>query len=150
MYGPCSCGGSAWHRQFDLPHLVMRFTSPPGSIAPSARSPAIPRRAASARCSSLEFITRHREGSTGSCLSLYTVSIMEASTLHDADSLRLRSEVLGAMPIIDAFCERLGLADLFESFVPNADARVKLGPGASLGVLVRNLVLHREPVYAIG
>jgi transposase len=75
---------------------------------------------------------------------------MEASTLHDADSLRLRSEVLGAMPIIDAFCERLGLADLFESFVVNTDARVKLGPGASLGVLVRNLVLHREPVYAIG
>jgi len=75
---------------------------------------------------------------------------MEASTRLDADSLRLRSEILGAMPIIDAFCERLGLADLFDSFVPNADARVKLAPGASLGVLVRNLVLHREPVYAIG
>jgi transposase len=75
---------------------------------------------------------------------------MEASTLHDADSLQLRSEVLGAMPIIDAFCERLGLGDLFEAFVPSTDARVKLGPGVSLGVLVRNLVLHREPVYAIG
>lgn len=54
------------------------------------------------------------------------------------------------MPIIDAFCGRLGLGDLFESFVANDDARVKLGPGTSLGVLVRNLVLHREPVYAIG
>ena len=75
---------------------------------------------------------------------------MAASTLPDADSLRLRSEVLGAMPIIDAFCDRLRVGDLLESFVANADARVKLGPGPSLGVLVRNLVLHREPVYAIG
>jgi transposase len=75
---------------------------------------------------------------------------MEASNCVDADSLQLRTEVLGAMPIIDVFCKRLGLGELMESFVPSADARVKLGPAGSLGVLVRNLVLHREPVYAIG
>jgi transposase len=75
---------------------------------------------------------------------------MSASTPGDEDQFRLRSEVLGAMPIIDAYLRRLGVGDLFEAFVPGNDGRMKLAPARALGVLVRNLVLHREPVYALG
>jgi len=57
--------------------------------------------------------------------------------------------MLGAMPIIDAYLARLKVADLLGAFVPG-DRRMKLPPAKSLGVLVRNLVLHREPVYALG
>src|SRR5664280_1031762 len=44
----------------------------------------------------------------------------------------------------------LGVGDLLEAFVSSDDGRVKLAPAKALGVLVRNLVLHREPVYALG
>jgi transposase len=85
-----------------------------------------------------------------SWLTLYKVTDMTASTLADGGPFRLRAEVLGAMPIIDAFLARLGVGGLLEAFVPGDDGRVKLAPARALGVLVRNLVLHREPVYALG
>jgi hypothetical protein len=57
---------------------------------------------------------------------------------------------LGALPIVDWFCERLGLAGLLDAAVPHDDARLKLTPATAIGVLVRNLVLAREPVYGLG
>ena len=54
------------------------------------------------------------------------------------------------MPIIDAYLSRLGVGDLLEVFVSSDDGRVKLAPAKALGVLVRNLVVPREPVYALG
>ncbi|MHB8593398.1 MAG: DUF4277 domain-containing protein, partial [Acidimicrobiales bacterium] len=74
---------------------------------------------------------------------------MTASTPGDPGQFRLRAEVLGAMPIIDAYLSLLGAGDLLAAFVPG-DGRMKLAPARALGVLVRNLVLHREPVYALG
>ena len=52
------------------------------------------------------------------------------------------------MPIIDSYLARLKVADLLGAFIPG-DRRMKLTPAKALGVLVRNLVLHREPVYAL-
>ena len=54
------------------------------------------------------------------------------------------------MPIVNHFLKRLSVAELFERYVPHDDRRMKLGPSVALGVVVRNLVLHREPVYALG
>ena len=62
----------------------------------------------------------------------------------------LRTRQLGALPIVDWFCHRLGLGELLEAVVPHDDARLRLTPAAAIGVLVRNLVLAREPVYALG
>jgi transposase len=62
----------------------------------------------------------------------------------------LDTQLLGPLPIINAFCDRLGLAGLLEQYLPHDDARCKLAPGTAIGVVVRNLVLHREPVYALG
>ncbi len=67
-----------------------------------------------------------------------------------SDAYALRSELLGPLPIINHFLHRLGLADSLERFVPHDDARLRLAPAAVLGVVVRNLVTHREPVYAMG
>jgi transposase len=63
---------------------------------------------------------------------------------------RLVTRQLGPLPIIDWFCRRLGLAELLETFVPHDDARLKLAPATAIGVVVRNLVVAREPVYALG
>ncbi len=67
-----------------------------------------------------------------------------------ADTFTLDTDQLGALPIIDAFIDRLGLDRLLESFVPHNDVRLKLAPAVALGVVVRNLVVGRRPVYALG
>jgi transposase len=64
--------------------------------------------------------------------------------------LQLDTRVLGPLPIVDAFCDRLGLPALLQEYLPAADARVKLAPATMIGVVVANLVLHRRPVYALG
>jgi len=71
-----------------------------------------------------------------------------ASMAGDSGPFRLQAEALGAMPIIDSYLSRLKVADLLGAFIPG-DRRMKLTPARALGVLVRNLVLHREPVYAL-
>lgn len=62
----------------------------------------------------------------------------------------LDTEMMGALPIVNTFCDRLGLSELLETFLPYNDARLKLAPATGIGVMVRNLVLGREPVYALG
>jgi hypothetical protein len=59
---------------------------------------------------------------------------------------QLDTEVLGALPIINHFCRRLGLAELLEKYLPHDDTRLKLAPATAIGAVVRRLVLHREPV----
>jgi transposase len=54
------------------------------------------------------------------------------------------------MPIVNHFLGRLSVSELLERFVPQDDRRLKMAPAVVLGVVVRNLVLHREPVYALG
>ena len=62
----------------------------------------------------------------------------------------LTTQVLGPLPIVNAFCDRLGLSGLLETFLPHGDARLRLAPATAIGVVVRTLVLGREPVYALG
>jgi hypothetical protein len=66
-----------------------------------------------------------------------------------AGDFQLDSELLGALPIINHFIRRMGLTGSLERFVPDDDARLRLAPASVLGVVVRNLVTHREPVYAL-
>lgn len=61
----------------------------------------------------------------------------------------LRSRTVGALPIINAFLDRLGIDDRLHHAVP-ADPRAKLPPATSLGVAVRNIVEARAPLYALG
>ena len=68
----------------------------------------------------------------------------------DVSELDLVTEQFGGLPVINTVYDRLGLAGLFEAHVPTDDVRLRLSPAAALGVVVRNLVIHREPVYALG
>jgi len=58
----------------------------------------------------------------------------------------LRSERLGPLPLINHFIERMGLAELLERHVPS-DARCSIPHGQALGVLLRSLIVQREPIY---
>lgn len=75
---------------------------------------------------------------------------------EDADAeetvagLELGTQVLGALPVINAFIDRLGLEALLAEHLPGVDARLKLAPAAAIGLVVRNLVIGRRPIYALG
>jgi len=75
---------------------------------------------------------------------------MEASGSVPKGPFSLRAELLGALPIVEHFCTLLGVDVLLSSYVPSTDRRVRLAPAKALGVLVRNLCVHHQPVYAIG
>ena len=62
----------------------------------------------------------------------------------------LSSHTLGALPIVDAFLERMGVDALLERVLGATDARVALRPAKAIGLLVRNLCVNREPIYALG
>jgi transposase len=62
---------------------------------------------------------------------------------------QLTTQRLGALPIVDRFLERIGLAGLLERHLPVGDERVTLGAAVAIGVLVRNLCVAREPLYGL-
>jgi transposase len=64
-----------------------------------------------------------------------------------ATALSLQSERLGALPLINHFFERLSLEAHLDHFVPTADRRVRVPYARALGVLLRGLLLEREPMY---
>jgi transposase len=60
---------------------------------------------------------------------------------------RLLTERLGPLPLLNHFLGRLGLDSLLDRFVPTDDRRCKLPYAKALGVLVRSILVEREPIY---
>src|SRR5665811_368242 len=91
------------------------------------------------------------------CLSAYTLKDMEAryrdtvgEAMMETGPFELQTQVLGPLPVINSFADRLGLPRLLDTYVPADDARLRLTPATALGVVVANLVIGHEPVYALG
>jgi len=61
----------------------------------------------------------------------------------------LRSRSMGALPLLNFFLTRMGLAERLQTHLPHDDARLRLAPAAVIGVVVRNIVVARRPVYAL-
>ena len=66
----------------------------------------------------------------------------------DLEEASLEDRRIGALAIVNAFMERLGLRGLLDEYVV-PDPRASLAPSAPLLVLVRSLVIERAPVYKI-
>ena len=62
-------------------------------------------------------------------------------------SLALRAERLGPLPLINHVIGRLGLDEELEKAVATTDPRVRVAPARALGVLVRSILVEREPIY---
>jgi transposase len=62
----------------------------------------------------------------------------------------LRSVKMGALPIINRILQRLRLEEFLQEHLPPEDKRVKVPAAKALLVLVRNLLVSREPLYGIG
>jgi transposase len=69
--------------------------------------------------------------------------------LVDVTDLELESRLLGGLPLVNVFYDRLGIDRLLAAHVPG-DARLRVSPAAALGVVIRNLVVRHAPVYALG
>jgi len=61
----------------------------------------------------------------------------------------LRSCTLGALPVIQHFLERLQLDALLARYVPSKSARIQIPHAVALGVLLRNIILGRAPLYGL-
>jgi transposase len=66
-----------------------------------------------------------------------------------AGPFELVSSQLGALPVIDRFLERIGVAGTLERHLPGGNARTTLPAATAVGVLVRNLCVAREPIYGL-
>jgi transposase len=60
----------------------------------------------------------------------------------------LETRRVGGLPLVNHFIERLRLQKLLEKYVPS-DPRAKVPNSRLLGLLVRNLVLARVPIYGL-
>src|SRR5262245_42807500 len=58
-------------------------------------------------------------------------------------------ERLGPLPIINHFIARMGLDDVLARHVPS-DQRCTVPHARALGVLLRSIIVEREPIYRIG
>jgi len=58
----------------------------------------------------------------------------------------LHTERLGPLPLINHFIERVGLHDILSRHVAS-DARCAVSHASALGVLLRSIIVEREPIY---
>lgn len=73
-----------------------------------------------------------------------------AQQAGDVDDYGLVSRTLGGLPIVNHIWDRLGLPALLGQALGEVDGRTKLAPAAAIRLVISNLVLGREPLYALG
>jgi transposase len=64
------------------------------------------------------------------------------------NALTLESRAMDALPLINYFLQRLGVDSLFDEHLGPCDGRCRLAPAKALGVLLRNILSARAPLYS--
>jgi transposase len=67
--------------------------------------------------------------------------------MQEEKRFSLEIERLGPLPIINHFLDRLGLDERLEKYVPTNDGRTKIPYAKGLGLLLRSILVEREPIY---
>jgi transposase len=67
-----------------------------------------------------------------------------------AQGQTLNSRKVGALPILERFLTRLRIAEALHDRLPREDRRWRVPTATALLLLVRNILLSREPLYGIG
>jgi len=58
----------------------------------------------------------------------------------------LQSERLGPLPLVNHFIQRIGVEDALDRYLPT-DPRCAVSYARALGVLLRSIIVEREPIY---
>jgi transposase len=66
---------------------------------------------------------------------------------HPGARFALHTERLGPLPLVNAFLQRMGVEELLDRHVPTTDRRCAVPHAKALGVLLRSIVVEREPIY---
>jgi transposase len=75
------------------------------------------------------------------------MSRLQAPTSNpETAGFTLHTERLGPLPLINHFIERIGLHDTLSRHIPS-DARCSVTHASALGVLLRSIIIEREPIY---
>lgn len=74
---------------------------------------------------------------------------LEPGQSAGVEGLELRSYRIGALPLVNRLLERMRLREILEEHLPPDDPRTELSTVSALLVLVRNVLLSREPVYGV-
>lgn len=75
--------------------------------------------------------------------------LLPVGATASAGGVRLRSFQLGALPLVNQYLERLNLAEILRQHLPADDVRQAIPTENTVLLLVRNVLLSREPLYAI-
>ena len=59
----------------------------------------------------------------------------------------LQTERLGPLPLVNHVIRRIGLEDALDRHVPTKDRRSVVSHAKALGVLLRSMIVEREPIY---
>src|SRR5208283_1558980 len=71
---------------------------------------------------------------------------MASQSLPD-QQLDLQTERLSPLPLVNDFIERMGLPVFLEQYVPSNDQRCAISHAQALGVLLRSIIVERDPIY---
>jgi transposase len=67
-----------------------------------------------------------------------------------AAEMTLDSHRLGLLPVLNHLLERLRLEEFLRAYLPPDERRCRISPARGLMVLLKNLLLSREPLYGVG
>ncbi|MGH3499275.1 MAG: IS1634 family transposase [Nocardioidaceae bacterium] len=73
----------------------------------------------------------------------------EPGHLAQAGNVELRSYDIGALPLINHILEKMRLEDFLGERLPPDDPRAELPTAQGLMVMVRNVLLSRQPIYGV-
>ncbi len=71
-------------------------------------------------------------------------------TLARSTQGTLRSCIIGALPILNFFFQRMNLEAILQTHLPPLDRRTRVPLSRALLLLVENLLIAREPLYGLG
>ena len=72
-----------------------------------------------------------------------------ARLVAQAAGQTLQSHAVGALPLINGILERLKLEECLKQVLPAEDQRVLVPAATGLTVLLKNILLSREPLYGV-
>jgi transposase len=67
-----------------------------------------------------------------------------------ANGQALSSYRIDALPVINQLLVRMRLDEFLRSYLPRADRRCRIAPALGISLLLKNVLLSREPLYGIG
>jgi transposase len=70
--------------------------------------------------------------------------------LARSDQGTLRSYTVGALPILNRLLDRMKLEEILQAYLPAEDRRTKVPTARGLVLLVKNILISREPIYGLG